>query len=109
MKFVLPVVVLLTGCTGPQAFTTLHVLDTAQTIRGPALMETCHEADPITSRIIGEKPSVGEVLLWSGAVYLGYRFLREHIDPKYRPTLDWTLVAVKAYQVGKNATIADCN
>lgn len=97
------------GCSGRQVFLSLHAVDTYQTIRGPALSPECHEADPFTSRLIGEKPSMGEVLLWSGAVYVGYKLLREHIPGRYQNAFDWTLVGFKAYTVARNASIPECN
>lgn len=96
------ILMLLQGCTTQQAFHVMHALDTVQTIRGPALTDGCYETDPITRQLIGAKPSVGEVLLWSAGVALLFEGLRHAMPERWRPWLEWGAVAAKAYVVASN-------
>lgn len=52
----------------------LHVLDVATTIHGPAMDHRCYyEADAVTSRLIGQHPSVAGVVAW-GAGYAALHY-----------------------------------
>jgi len=84
--FILTVMVLASGCTSTPhaelAWQALHAVDVAQTLN--IVNDSCYvESNPITTSLIGEQPSTGEVIAWGvGAGFLHYGVSRylEHTD-----------------------------
>lgn len=81
-------IVLLCGCEsmprGELAYQTLHAVDVLQTINGPATDDCYKEANPITRRIVGEKPSKGQVVAWGvgqGLLHYGISSYLEDNSP----------------------------
>lgn len=88
------IIVLLSGCSNlPQkrywqaelGWQLVHGIDVLQTINGPAQSNCYIENDPITKRLIGERPSTGEVIGWgigSGLLHYGISKGLERIGAK---------------------------
>jgi hypothetical protein len=93
---------LLAGCvTGREAFHALHLVDVAQTSSSVAL-GPCHEADTITSALIGREPSLPAVAAWGAAVAIGFELVRELLPERWVPLFEWASVAAKAVTVVRN-------
>ena len=61
-----------------KALYTVHVIDVAQTYQ--MSKSPCHmEIDPVTSRLIGGKPSQDSVLLWGVASAIAYHYAEEYL------------------------------
>lgn len=90
------------GCSTASAFRFVHAIDTVQTIRGPALTDGCYETDPITAALIGHKPSVAEVALWSVGVVVAYEWARRQLSGGWQTWFDRAALAAKAWVVMDN-------
>ena len=105
---------LLSGCAlyrdlSPAEITwqALHAVDVAQTV--DFAPEPCYvEADPIVRRLIGTKPSTGEVLVWGAAWSLLHvsvtRWLEQRSDDRSNWVGLWQLVTITntGFLVGRN-------
>jgi hypothetical protein len=80
----------------------LHAIDVATTIKGPALDHCYVEADPVTKRLIGERPSVAGVVGWgigySALHYVVSAELSEHDAPKW---VQWAWQAFNIEDTGR--------
>lgn len=88
------------GCTMMQrevAWQGLHAIDAAQTERGAGSDACYHEADPITRRLIGARPSPAGVAAWAAGEaalhYLITRALSAHA-PR------WALIGWQSITIG---------
>jgi hypothetical protein len=112
-------VLLLTGCVeGPQridkfsaaelTFHSLNAIDQAQSIN--AISHDCfREVDPLTSRVLGDKPSSTEFALYGAAISLGFHYLNQSdyvtARPKLRVVLNLFAIGAKGYAVARNHSI----
>jgi hypothetical protein len=82
----------------------LHAVDALQTYRGPASDPCFHEADPVTSRLIGKRPSGAQVLGWYAATSVSHFAISTALE-KIAPRLaDWWHALTIA---GVSITVAD--
>lgn len=73
LVFIAPLVLFQVGCSTMHreaAWLTLHAVDVAQTINGPAQDPCFEEVDNLTRSLIGAHPSTGEALAWGAGVAL---------------------------------------
>jgi len=106
--------VALSGCasSGSEiAWQTMHLVDVAQTINGPARDACFHERDPLTRGLIGRQPSTEAVIAWGiGAGVAHYaldRWLtnRGHADKKWVQILRALDLGAKGFTIGRNHQI----
>lgn len=104
-------VALLAGCESmspyEKAWQAMHLVDVAQTLNGPASDPCYSEQDPITSSLIGEHPSRGEVLAWGVGLSVTHYYLGEWVDNSDWPEGVKTLVrsidiGYKGLTIGNN-------
>lgn len=103
----------LSGCAAietreTQAWLALHVIDTAQTYR--IASDRCfHEADQITSAIIGDGPSRSEVIAWSigdAAFHVGVTELLLRTDhPRLAKAWQYLRIGTVASAIAQNHSI----
>lgn len=115
MKALVLLSCLLTGCATESRFqaaeATFHALnfiDQAQSIN--AISKDCYrEADPFTSRVLGEKPSSQEFALYGIAISFAFNAINRmdwmQERPKLRATFDAIAIGAKAYTVVNNHQI----
>lgn len=76
--------VFLAGCESmsgyERAWQSMHLIDVAQTINGPASDSCYHEQDPFTRSLIGEHPHRDEVLAWGIGASVAHYFAGRWLD-----------------------------
>ena len=88
------------GCTttGQEiAWQTLHAVDVAQTVNGPAGDPCYMEADPLTSAIIGEQPSKTEAVAWGLAwagMHAGVTWLLDRNEAPQWAQIGWQALTI---------------
>ncbi len=98
------------GCTTTHqeiAWQTLHAIDVAQTVNGPAGDPCFMEADPLTSSIIGEQPSKTEAIAWglaAAGLHAGITWTLQRYDAPEWAQLGWQALTFTntAYAVAQN-------
>ena len=108
------ILALVSGCASSPseiAWQSMHLVDVAQTINGPARDECFHERDPITRSLIGRQPSTESVLLWGVGVGVAHyaldRWLANsgHADKKWVQILRALDLGAKGFTIGRNHQI----
>lgn len=83
----LGMVFVLAGCEsmprGEWAYQGLHAVDVMQTLNGPARDDCYDEVSPVHRRIMGEKPSQSDVLLWGVGMGLAHYGISSYIEENY--------------------------
>ena len=104
VRWVLAAIPLLSGCATVGAndvFHALHMVDVGQTMNSVSL-GPCHEADTITSALIGREPNVETVAAWGLAVAISFEWVRAVLPERWVPWFEWASVAAKAVTVIRN-------
>ena len=107
----------LSGCESLQSFNegseatfqAVHLVDTLQTIHGSASDPCYGEGDPVTRRLIGERPSSSEVAAWGvgyAMVHYGVtRLLTENGFDKTAAVWEVATIADTVTAIGHNYSI----
>ena len=82
--------------TPEKAWQILNVVDAAQTMHVANSPECYREVDPVTSRLVGESPSQGEVAAVMTAYALGHYYVTKWMERKAEDSDKWA-DALKAW------------
>lgn len=99
--------VLLCGCAdmpaAEVAWQSMHVIDVAQTLKGPVRDPCYREVGLVTSRVIGHRPKAAELIAWSAAYGIAHYFVWQWIDQSELPK-GWK-IALRTIDLGNKGYV----
>lgn len=102
---------ILTGCASmspaERAWQTMHAIDMAQTLNGPASDPCYRETGLITSRVIGSQPEPAQVVAWGAAYAVAHAYAWQWIDRQGWPR--GLTIALRTVDLANKVTVIGHN